>query len=300
MISMKDGESLIDRLAQRRAQAESAAGQGVANAAAPAAAPATVPQPIEALTEAQTEASTHAALATPLAMKVTQKAGLLRWVAVILVALVGFALFTWVVGSRDAVPSNATSTAKQVKGVPVTAPPTPAVTASLPPVVTGSEPVTNSSVPDAAITVARVTTTEQPAKARPAMAPANGQSALKVPAQASRQGKQSVSGIRETVTPLPVFVEQPSEPVAPAQTTSIFTARAPAPQLAPVPSQVPNEPANLACQGLNGLELRQCNVCNDRTALVRGFCREQVRLAYCEGRFGKDLACPLTGYAKGF
>jgi hypothetical protein len=51
-------------------------------------------------------------------------------------------------------------------------------------------------------------------------------------------------------------------------------------------------PVRSACAGLGAVESLQCLRCANESVLAGVFCREQVRLEYCEGRIEPDPACP--------
>jgi hypothetical protein len=211
------------------------------------------------------------------------------WVLALGVVLIGFWMFTAVVAPKSGTTSKAgKSTAPVVEGSVVRPVSVPA------PVV--SVPMSDSAAPAASAKLGTPAVAPTPRAAVVATPSARVATVRKVE-PAATAGK--ASAWRETTTPLPTYneandgsIDRSAKPAASSPST-----KTPAASLAPAKGI---EKSASACSALHGLALTQCQRCDGASLLARPFCREQARLDYCQGRYGKAAECPLVGYANGF
>jgi hypothetical protein len=218
------------------------------------------------------------------------------WVLALGVVLIGFWMFTAVVAPKSGVMSKSGK------------PQAPVVDTNAARPVRSQAPVVSVPMSDSAASVEKPNSEASPKPATAPAAPAARAAVVAVspPAKAAAVSKKepaaraaSTSAWRETTTPLPAYneandgsIERSAKPLGAGTAT-----RAPAAVLAP--SKTVDKSAS-ACSSVHGLALSQCQRCDGAGVLARPFCREQARLEYCQGRYGKTAECPLVGYANGF
>jgi hypothetical protein len=270
-ITMKNSETLIEKLAFRRAEAvvtqspASAANEfqaGALQVLAPEVELSDYPEPEQS------------------------RGGWRSWLLALGVVLLGFWMFTAVVGPKpSATPQPVANKAQQVEGT--VARQTVSVPAPKPPVV--SVPMSDSAPAAAAL---------PPSSPKPKQASAESSTRPSaVRPQAPTKNLNPASSWRETVAPLPAYNEANDGSIDRSAQALPGPTKSPA---AVLPTPAATDKSVHACASMGGLALAQCRRCDTASGLGKPFCREQVRLEYCQGRYGKAAECPLVGYANGF
>ncbi len=282
---MKDSETLIEKLAHRRNDPSFTPSHAAPEVQAPTQreVPLTVLTPEPTVTE-------------EFEHEPEVRSSWRSWVLVLGVMCIGLWMFTAAVGPKTGAKALSSSgvVLPETKSGVVAAPVARPAAVSVP--MSDSAPAADST----SVSLPAVVPLASPPSAQRKEIPAATTRAPQVRQKERVSAPPKSTAWRETTSPLPAYDEANDGSIDRSSKPSSGAPSVRLPNGASAQERLGADKKVSACSTQHGLALTQCQRCEGASMLARPFCREQARLEYCQGRYGKSAECPLVGYANGF